>query len=406
MEQERVRTGLTSAETKSRLETYGPNKLARKQPFSALKLLFSQFASPLIYVLFFAALVTVFLGDFADAAVILLAVAVNTALGFYQEYKAAKGLEALKAMLEPKTEVIRDGRRQEVLVEALVPGDVVLLSMGVRVPADGIWLKAKDVTVNEAILTGESQSVAKKAIRQTTWQHISDEGKVASDLDSDHWAFMGTDVVSGLGRMMIINTGEATKMGQIAQSLATQEEEQTPLQKKLADFSRWLAILVGIVSFVLLIVGLISGTPFVEIFPTAVAVAVSAIPEGLVVALTAILALGMQRILKRQALVRKLVAAETLGSVTVICADKTGTLTEGKMRVVKADFVDHQLGVLGTLLCNDLRDPLEVAMAEWGKNNLKSQISNLKNQMLIPLFIWAWVSRFSIGKMSARVSKT
>jgi len=381
MDKEFLKTGLTLAEVEKRREKFGSNKLAEQRKFSVLKLFFSQFTSPLIYVLFFAALVTFFLRDFNDMAIILLAVVVNTVLGFYQEYKAAKSLEALSAMLESWTEVIREGKRRKIHAEELVPGDVVVLTMGGKIPADGILIKAKDFTANEAVLTGESLPVDKKNLND------QDLGKLLKEGFSGKWlkqnqVFMGTSVVSGLGRMIVTEIGDKTKMGEIAVSLSSQEEGKTPLQKQLLHFSKILAILVGVISLIILFAGIITGKAFAEIFPTSVAIAVAAIPEGLVVTLTVILALGMQRILKRKALVRKLLAAETLGGVTVICADKTGTLTQGKMQVVQTEFEDKTLGILGVLLCNDLRDPLEVAMWDWGKEKLKGlkqTVSNTKS---------------------------
>lgn len=364
--------GLSASEAQQRLARYGPNKLAQQKSYSLAKLFFSQLASPLIYVLLFASGVTFLLKDYSDALVILLAVVMNTALGFYQEYKAARSLVALSAMLEPKATVLRDGQRQEIAADQLVPGDLVFLEIGKRIPADGVLVKAKDLAVNEAILNGESQAVVKSALEEKEWDGLAEEKVSSQDWPKTVLVFMGTDVAAGIGRMVVLATGEETAVGKIAVSLASQGSEKTPLQKKLADFSQLLAIIVAAVSVFILVFGLVTGRSFLEIFPTSVAIAVSAIPEGLVVSLTAILALGMQRILKRKALVRKLVAAETLGGVTVICADKTGTLTEGKMRVVKTEFSDQHLGVLGTVLCNDLRDPLEVAMWEWGKKQIET----------------------------------
>ncbi len=373
MEKDFWESGLTTIEAEKRLKQFGPNKLVEARKTSVIRLFFSQFSSPLIYVLLVASLVALLLKDFTDAAVILLAVVMNTFLGFFQEYKAVKGLAALTSMLEPKAIVIRDGQRQEVNADQLVPGDAVILEIGRRVPADGILVKAEDLAINEAILTGESQAVAKKPLKGKELLILS-----SKDVFEIHnWrrtalVFMGTNVASGIGRMLVHKTGGETSMGKIASSLTSPEIEKTPLQKELAKFSKTLALIVLGASLVILTFGLLTGSNFMDIFPTSVAIAVSAIPEGLVVSLTAILALGMQRILRRKALVRKLVAAETLGGVTVICADKTGTLTEGKMRVVKTDFTDKHLGILSTVLCNDLRDPLEIAMWEWGKQQIKT----------------------------------
>jgi len=351
--------GLSQAEVGKRLKQYGENKLKGKKRVGWLKVFLWQFRSPLIYILVIASGVTLALGDVIDAAVIGAAVVLNTILGFYQELKAERSLEALSKMLTPKTKVIREGKREVIEASQVVPGDVCILELGERVAADGVVVEADSLTMNEAILTGESKSVHKKKKSQV---------------------FMGTTISSGIGKMVVEKTGQETEVGKIAESLTETIEGKTPLQKQIESFSKRLAVMVGIISLVILVVGLLVGDPFVEIFATAVAVAVSAIPEGLAVSLTVILAIGMQRIFKRKSLVRKLVAAETLGSVTVICADKTGTLTEGKMRVVKAAMggtgeectVKEGAAFLvrSAVLCNDRRDPLEIGMMEWAKEQL------------------------------------
>jgi len=360
--------GLSKSEAKKGLERYGRNELEKKKEFSVFKLFIAQFTSPLIYVLVIAAIVTAVLGDWVDTTVIGLAVIVNTVLGFYQEFKAQKSLEALTAMLTPKATVIRDGQKQVIDARELVPGDICLLKIGDSVPADGVVVHEDSMFCNEAILTGESAPVEKYDCSENECETEIIKLREGFDkIENKYKVFMGTMVAVGVGRMLVVMTGKKTKMGKIAGSLAKTVEEKTPLQKKLASFSKLLAILVGIISVVLFVTGVLVGDPVVEMFETAVAVAVAAIPEGLVVALTVILALGMQRILKRKALVRRLLAAETLGSVSVICADKTGTLTEGKMKVTVVDFVDEKLGMASMIYCNDRQDPLEVAMWEWFK---------------------------------------
>ena len=352
--------GLTEKQVKDRLKKFGENKLKDKKSVSWLKVLLEQFKSPLIYILVIASGITAALGDFIDAGVIGAAVVLNTILGFYQEMKAEKSLEALSSMLTPKAKVIRDGKRSLIDAGKVVPGDICVLEIGERVPADGKVIKAEDLSVNEAILTGESVPVGKKI-----------SGKV----------FMGTIVSVGIGLMKVEKTGQDTEIGKIADKLTDTKEEKTPLQKQIGEFSKKLAIMVGIISLIILVAGLAAGDPFVEIFTTAVAVAVSAIPEGLAVSLTVILAIGMQRIFKKKSLVRKLVAAETLGSVTTICADKTGTLTEGKMQVVdammslnpdeKVKALKKDLMMKAATLCNDMRDPLEIGMMDWAKEKFK-----------------------------------
>jgi Ca2+-transporting ATPase len=362
--------GLSSTEAQQRLEQFGPNQLDHKQDFSSLKLFLFQFKSPLVYILVFAGLVTFFLRDFTDATVIFAAVFLNTILGFYQERKAQKSLAALRSLLAPKAKVIRDGQKQKIEASKIVFGDLIVLTIGTRVPADGVLVEATDFSVNEAILTGEAMPVGKKATLKIG--QAKKESKV----------FMGTTVVTGIAKMVVVSTGMATEMGKIGQFLGEIEEEATPLQVQLEKLAKILALMVGAMTLIIFLLGEFFGYEPLAMFTTSVAIAVAAIPEGLVVTLTIILALGMQRILARKAIVRKLVAAETLGSVSVICADKTGTLTEGNLRVIKEDFTDKELGRKAAILCNDMRDPLEVAMWHWAKKSLDPE----KLQKELPRF--------------------
>jgi len=390
--------GLSSAQASELLKKYGLNELRGKKQVSGLKIFLSQFTSPLIYVLVFAGLVTLFLKDFTDSLVIFAAVAINTALGFYQEFKAQKTLQALKILLAPKAKVIRDGRQQIIDARLLVPGDLVVLTIGDRVPADGVLVEATDLTVNEAILTGESGAVKKSKIQKPASRDsfgipkskINPKFQIQNS-KKENSVFAGTIVVTGIGKMVVTKTGMETEMGKIGKVVEEVGEEKTPLQIELGKLAKILAALVGIITLGIFVLGKIRGYPALQMFTTSVAVAVAAIPEGLVVTLTVILALGMQRILRQKAIVRRLLAAETLGSVTVICADKTGTLTEGKMRVVKAVVNEEQPEaeewlVKAAVLCNDMRDPLEEAMMKWAEENLKflpagrqGKIENLKS---------------------------
>jgi len=360
--------GLTSAEAQKRLEKFGRNELAKKGDFSSLRVFFSQFKSPLIYILVFAGLIAFFLKDFADATVIFAAVFLNTVLGFYQEQKAQKAMAALSQFLSPKTKVIRNGQKQEIEASQLVPGDLVVLTIGTRVPADGVLVEATDFSLNEAILTGESMPVEKKKTSV-----LKDLALVRErQFKKENQVFMGTTVTTGIAKMLVLKTGMETKIGQIGQSLGEIKLEKTPLQAQLAHLAKVLAVLVGAITLLIFLFGEYLGYQPLEMFMTSVAIAVAAIPEGLVVSLTVILALGMQRIFKKKALVRRLLAAETLGSVSTICCDKTGTLTEGKMQVVKSILADDRLLtkkalIKAAVLCNDLRDPLEVAMLDWAR---------------------------------------
>lgn len=339
-------TGLTSQEAQKRLTDFGLNILPEKPPLSSFLIFLDQFKSPLVYVLLFAAGVTLFLRDFPDTAIILLAVFINTTLGFYQERKASRALIALKKVLIPKTWVLRDGKRQFLETKFLVSGDLVFLSAGDKIPADGILTESFHLSLNEAILTGEASPVSKK-----------EKEKV----------FAGTEVLTGRAVFKVEETGKNTQIGEIAEKLTKLEEEKTPLELRLSGFARQLAFFVAGSTLFIFLTGVLLGKNWTEMFTTAVAIAVAAIPEGLVVSLTVILAIGMQRILSRKALVRRLLAAETLGSVTVIAADKTGTLTLGEMKVVKTDFIDKVRALEACVLANNLTDPLEVALWEFAQ---------------------------------------
>jgi len=316
--------GLSSDKAERRLKKYGKNILPTKKKFTAITIFLNQFKSPLVYILLVAALISFILGEMVDASVILFAVFLNTIVGFVQELKAENSLAKLKEMIQHKSNVIRDGIEKEIDSENIVIGDIVVLRAGDRIPADGRIIEVHEFDVDESSLTGESVPVSK----------ISDvQDKQEFGESKDNLAYMGTVISRGRGMMVVTSIGIETKFGQIAQLLKETEDEDTPLQKQLASFSKAFGILTFLIVVIILLIGLFRGIPFEEIFIIAIAVAVAAIPEGLLVAVTVVLAIGMQRILKKGSLVRKLIAAETLGSTTVICTDKTGTLTEGKMQV-------------------------------------------------------------------------
>lgn len=305
--------GLTSKEAEKRLSEYGKNTLPEKPPPSDISILISQFKSPLVYVLAVAGVITFFLKEFSDTIIITFAVFVNTILGFIQEKKANNALSALKKMIHAQCRVVRDGELIKIEVSEIVPGDLIFLKQGEKIPADGKIIESSRLAISEAVLTGESIPVKK-----------SEDDKV----------FQGTIVTSGAGEMMVETTGAKTEVGKIASSVQ-EAQEKTPFEKQLGYFSKQLSILILILTLFVFITGIITGKPITEIFKTSVALAVSAIPEGLLVALTVVLAVGMQRILSKRGLVRNLLSAETLGGVTTICTDKTGTLTEGKLDVVE-----------------------------------------------------------------------
>ncbi len=316
--------GLTQNEVQKRIKKYGLNKLEKEKSLSRLKILLSQFASPLIYILLIAALASFLLREYVDASVILGAVILNTVIGFIQENKANQALSKLRQLIEHKALVLRDGHEYEIDSSQITLGDIIILQAGNRVPADARIIENNDLQVVEANLTGESVP-SDKSIRKM--------GKGVSLADRENMVYASTVVVRGSGRAIVTAVGGESEIGEIAKLVKDTADEKTPLQLRLAKLSRFLGIAVALVCLLIVGVGILQGRDFFEMFIVGVAIAVASIPEGLAVAVTVILVLGMQRILKEKALVRKLIAAETLGSTTVICTDKTGTLTEGKMHV-------------------------------------------------------------------------
>ncbi len=341
------KTGLTDQEVAARQRKYGSNTLPQDKRATWVILLLKQFQSSLIYILLFAAGVSLLLNDYVDMYVILAAVLLNVIVGFIQENRAMKAMDKLRRVVEFSTLVLRDSRELKINVADLVPGDVVLIQPGDKVPADVRLIEAEQLRVNEARLTGESNPVVKST------ETLHNELVLADRLNM---AFMGTVVTGGVGRGVVCAIGLETEIGQIAKMIKETKEEQTPLQKKLNSLSKLIGGSVLLICLGVFLLGLLTGRAFIEMFTTSVAIAVAAIPEGLAVVVTVILAIGMQRILKQQGLVRKLVAAETLGSTTVICTDKTGTLTEGEMRVVRVITNNHDLEATGDKFKTHLKE--------------------------------------------------
>ncbi len=319
-------SGLTEEEAARRLAESGPNELAERGVRSPASILLDQFASVMVGVLLAAAAVSFAIGEIKDAGVILAIVVLNALLGFRQECRAEKAMAALKKLAVPTVRAIRGGRAIEVSARRLVPGDVFFLEAGNRVPADGRLLDAFSLKIEEAALTGESVPVEKCA-----------GALPVEDLppgDRTNMAYMGTLVTYGRGRAVATGTGMKTALGAVAGMLQAVGREPTPLQRRLAGLGRTLALAALVLVGVIFLLGLARGEGVRVMFFTAVGMAVAAVPEGLAAVVTVALALGAQRMLKRRALIRRLPSVETLGSVTVICADKTGTLTENRMRVV------------------------------------------------------------------------
>ena len=323
--------GLTPAEAARRLEEHGPNELIERGLTPAWRIFLDQFRETMVIVLLVAAIISYFLGDVKDVIAILAIVVLNAILGFVQEYRAEQAMAALKRMAAPVVKVRRDGQLQKIPSRELVPGDVILLEAGDAVPADARLIEAVNLRVQEASLTGESVPVEK---------HTAPLAEENTPLgDRLNMVYMGTAVTYGRGSAVVVATGMETELGHIANLIQSVESEQTPLQKRMAQLGKSLAWAALAIVGVVFGLGLLRGEEPTQMFLTAVAMAVAAVPEGLPAVVTIALALGAQRMLKRQALIRKLPAVETLGSVTTICSDKTGTLTENRMTVTILDVM-------------------------------------------------------------------
>jgi len=317
--------GLDREEAAERLERFGLNTIRTAETDPWWKILIDQFADPLIYILIAAGGVTLAVQDYIDSAVIFAAVGINAAIGFVQESRARKAIHALSEMSAPKADVIRDGGQHEIDTRDLVPGDVVTLRSGGRVPADLRLIRADDLRIDESALTGESQAVTKQA------EPVTDENAVPGDRLS--MAFAGTNVSRGRGRGIVVGTGDASELGRIAETAQQMEEVRTPVQRKMDFLGKVIGVAIGMIALLIVGVGIFKGMSSYEIATTAAAMAVGAVPEALPVVLTIALAVGVQRMAQRNAIIRSLPAVETLGSTTVIGSDKTGTLTSNQMTV-------------------------------------------------------------------------
>ena len=327
--------GLSDGEAGKRLSEFGFNQLEEKKKISPFEIFFEQFKDFIIWILIGAAIVSGFLGEWIDAAAIIAIVILNAILGFIQEYRAEKSLAALKKLSSPTSKVIRAGEHQVISSSHLVPGDLIELEAGDNVPADSrvVW-HTSNFSVAEASLTGESTPVAKTL-------HALEEKEVPL-ADRANMVYMGTSVVSGKAKALVTETGMRTELGKIATMVQSIERETTPLQKKLESFGKWIVYLCFALVALVFMLGILRGGKILDMFLTAVSLAVAAIPEGLPAVVTIALALGVQRMVKRHALIRKLPSVETLGCATVICSDKTGTLTKNEM-TVQAVFTANRL---------------------------------------------------------------
>ncbi len=332
--------GLSSNEASVRKEKYGLNELQEGKKRTFLKMVFDQLNNFVIIMLVVAAIISAFLGEIIDASAIIAIVVLNTIMGVVQESRAEQALDALKKMAAPEAQVLRDGRRISIPARELVPGDIVFLEAGNFVPADLRLLEAVNLKVDEAALTGESVPVEKSA----TALLDSD----ASLGDRINTAFSGTVVSYGRGKGVVISTGMNTQIGLIATMLQSVEEEQTPLQIKLDQLGKILGYACMIISAVVFVAGWLQGDGLLESFMVAVSLAIAAVPEGLPAVVTISLALGMHEMVKRHALIRRLASVETLGSATVICSDKTGTLTQNVMTVTEVWTDGKTVNITGT----------------------------------------------------------
>ena len=323
-----LKKGLTKEEAKARIEKYGYNELKEKKKEGLLAKVIKQLKDFLVIILIIASIVSWLVGEGADAAIIIAIVVVNAILGVVQEGRAEKALEALQKMSAPNARVYREGHIEIIPAKNLVPGDIVLIEAGDNVPADLRLYESVNLKVEEASLTGESVPVEKDA---------SKAFDVETSLgDRINMVYMSTVVTYGRGKGIVVNTGADTQIGRIAEVIQSFQDETTPLQLKLNELGKWLGIACLIVCVIVFGIGFLRGGDVLELFMVAVSLAVAAIPEGLPAVVTIVLALGMKRMVQRNAIVRKLLAVETLGCVTVICSDKTGTLTQNEMTVVSA----------------------------------------------------------------------
>lgn len=371
-----IEQGLHEEEAQKRLLEFGRNKIEIKEGFGSFKIFFRQFTSPLILILIAATAVTVLISHYRDAVFIFIAVIVNAVLGFYQENKAEKSLSELKDYLKQRSRVIRAGKEREIDTEELVVGDIIRLSQGDRAPADTRLIFVNDFQVDESVLTGESLPVIKDSKINTAEAGIGDQTSMV---------FAGTLITQGVASAIVCRTDNNTEFGKIAALLSSKEQE-TPLQKSISNFSIKSSVVLGILTVIVFVIGISYGYGVVEMFLTSVAIAVSAIPEGLPVALTVILSVGVQRMARRKGVVRKLIAAETLGGTTVILTDKTGTLTMARMDLTEiiplGKLSEKEILLRGLTNSNVLIENPNDQISSWRMNGKIMEIALVRGSAL------------------------
>lgn len=387
--------GLSLQEAEKRLKEYGPNSFPTEHNLSSLQIFFRQFRNPLIWILIGAGVMGAVFKKWLDAGVIGVVVIFNVILGFVQEKKAQEAIKELESLSKPLAKVLRNGQLQELPASKVVPGDILILTEGDSVPADARLTEADELKVDESVLTGESVRVNKQT-------EAVKENVVLGDQKS--LVFAGTYVVNGNGRAVVVATGLKTKIGKIAAHVTQSEEVQTPLQKDLANFSRWAAVAVVFLALIIFLLGILRGEKLFEMFLFAIALAVSAIPEGLVIGVTMALAIGVVRMSRRKAIIRQMPAVEGLGAVTVIAADKTGTLTQNQLAVQKVFFNDQVFEAKPPFQPHEVEELIKIAVLT---NNAESNDDGgVGDPLEVALLNWAQQQEFDPYKLRSEYKRT